>query len=246
MIVLTTLLTSTPDPQRGSTWECDPDLVEMLAASIEANATSPTMLVVLYEGEPTRFVPHNGKVFWEQARFPNGRHVNPYFARWQAYASCIWGWDHVDFLHGFDRSPVWDGEVWCVDATDVELLRQPHSTPSPTAERPVIFAGSEAGTLSSGPGSAWLEDNHPSVRGFATAFPDRPLYNAGILGGDFRQVERVARSLVRLANDADLTDMAAFNLVMHTWPIEPITGDPVHTVFRAEEREHPTAWWRHK
>jgi hypothetical protein len=215
VIVLTTLLTSTPDPQRGTRWACSPMLVESLARSVIHHGYE---LVVLHDESVTGVPMASSR--WEMIE---RGHRNPYFARWEAIAG---------HLRGLD------GPVWCVDATDVEMLRKP----SITHDLDVVFCGSEPTTVD----CRWLVDNHPYTGWVAAAFPRTALLNAGILGGHAETVRRIALAIVGQANNQDQTDMGAFNIALRDADLRVVTGDPVHTAFRADEREHPTAWWRHK
>ena len=147
---------------------------------------------------------------------------NPYHHRW----SVIAGWLA-------DTAP--SGWVWCVDGTDVEMLH----TPWPHMVPGVLYCGSEASTWA----DPWVVENHPSIVGDAD---DRPLLNAGLVGGDAVTVAGLVGDLVAdLAGcAADRTDMAAFNRCAARRRV--VTGDPVHTAFRGYEQNHPCAWWRHK
>ena len=148
---------------------------------------------------------------------------NPYHYRWSLYDEWL-----------ADAGPV--GWVWCVDGTDVEMLHAPWSSMVPG----VLYCGSEPITSVS---AGWLADGHPS---HGATREDRPLLNAGILGGDVVTVRAFVSTLVAelAACGDDLTDMAAFNRVAAGF--EVVTGERVHTSFRGYEHDHPTAWWRHK
>lgn len=214
MIVATTLLTSTPDPQRGMCWEFDPSVLTDLAASVLGHGHE---LVVLTD-QPDKATRLPG-VSW----VPFDRtHNNPYIDRWAAYRDLLAEHAATD-------------QVWCVDASDVVMLHQPG---------PVELAcGSELSTLGS---NGWLHAHHHLARGLAQAHPEWPLLNAGIIGGEVGRVRDVADAVHRLAVDArhELSDMAAFNVAVYSR--RHVTGDPVHTRFKAFESDHPTAWFCHK
>ena len=209
--VVTTLLCSAPDPQRGVHWQPDGRLLDTLAGSITC-----ADLTVLHDTplrSPVPVANYRG--------VPGG--ANPYHHRWAVIA---------DWLATCDAE--W---VWCVDATDVEMLREPWGHMEPG----VIYCGSEDATWS----LPWMVDLHPSIRAVAA---DQPLMNAGLLGGGLSTVRAfcaVMLSELALSPD-DVTDMAAFNraLGLGCWPV--VTGPQVHTRFRHEQRDHPTAWFRHK
>lgn len=210
--VVTTLLCSAPDPQRGVHWQPDGRLLDTLAGSITG-----ADLTVLHDTPLRSPVP-----VANYRAVPGG--ANPYHHRWTVIA---------DWLATCDAE--W---VWCVDATDVEMLREPWGHMEPG----VIYCGSEEGATWSHP---WMVDHHPSIRLVAA---DQPLMNAGLLGGDVDTVRwfvQMIRSYLSLWGAEDLTDMAAFNRTALRFD-DLRTGPQVHTRFRAEERTHPTAWFRHK
>lgn len=228
MIVLTTLLTSTPDPQRGTTWPADPAVAETLISSCQRHDVRP---YVLFD-QPPISTPIGGNWAWVERRHPN-----PYVDRWNAYAAFL------DGLPDLQRR-----QVWCVDASDVELLHPP----GPSAQFWPAMESAGADSLVYGMaehdtelGYAWLRDNHPSVATFDHPLRSRPLYNAGILGGNGLVVRDLARQIAAACGKDDLTDMAGFNRVLRSLPFVA-TGEPIHTRFRANEVDHPTAWWRHK
>ena len=206
--VVTTLLCSAPDPQRGERWQSDGTLLDTLAGSITGADLTVLADSIVYP------LPHCR----ELRHVPAG--ANPYHHRWTVLA---------DWLATCEAE--W---VWCVDATDVEMLHEPWGHMEPG----VIYCGSEPSTEVA---EEWLAENHPSAGGVVG-----PLLNAGILGGDVVTVRAFVSELVAelAACGDDLTDMAAFNRCAVGF--ELVTGEQVHTSFRAEERDHPTAWWRHK
>src|SRR5699024_10445488 len=95
-VVLTCLLTSQGDPQRGKPMSADPKVFATLRKSVGDR------LVVLHTDLDEDTV---RRVRVEQC-------INPYFERWLQYFH--WLRDHPEV-----------GFVWCVDATDVEMLRDP-------------------------------------------------------------------------------------------------------------------------
>ena len=208
MIVLTALLTASPDPQRRKRWVCDPRIVDTLARSVVARGHE---LIVVHD-EPPVTRPRIGE--WVRVV---AQHPNPYFARWFAYRDTI--------------TSAIDGEqVWCVDGSDVELLHDP---------APVELAcGAEPSTVGTEP---WMAQHHPTT---ALLDPSCRLLNAGILGGPALRVRSLAADIADAANTTDLTDMAVFNLVLADHM--PLFDEPVHTVYKAFEHDHPAAWWRHK
>lgn len=145
------------------------------------------------------------------------RHPNVYFDRWHAYRDALAG-----VL----------GDVWCVDGTDVEML----ATPNPGG----LYVGSETHLVA----NPWLVQLHPTIRGWIEAHPRYLLLNAGLAGGDAMLVRDLAAAVAARANETDTTDMGAFNVAAYERSFR--TGPPIHTVYKAEDFDNTTCWWRHK
>lgn len=212
--VVTTLLCAADDPVRHIRWEPDGALLDTLCASVTGAE------VTVLADRPL----HGGQGPAIEVEVPAG--ANPYHHRWAVIA------DWLTTIGGADL-------VWCVDATDVEMLREPWEHMAPGT----LYCGSEDATWS----LPWMVDLHPSIRDVAA---DQPLRNAGLLGGAVPEVrDFVAMVLDDLAGcPEDTTDMAAFNRTVELWACSGpvVTGPQVHTRLRGFEHDHPTAWWRHK
>jgi hypothetical protein len=219
-LVVTTLLTSHVDPQRGDRWPSDISLLDELLDSLAAHDVAA---VVLHD-RPL----HTDRDGVELVAVAAGG--NPYFHRWKVIADLL--------VSPSYRNLIGDDAVWCVDGTDVVMLRPPFSAMTPGA----LHIGSECSTLS----DPWLAPNHPSVRELVAANPDGILYNAGVLGGDRAHVLRFAACLAACDPGQDMTDMGVINDLAHIWPELLVTGEPVHTRFKGYEHDHASAWWRHK
>lgn len=219
MIVLTALLTSVPDPQRGYKWECDPLLVEELARSLDRHGFE---LIVLHDEDPIT-EPKVGR--WQKVE---RQHLNVYFARWFAYRDAL--------------GAVTDAQcriAWCVDGTDVELLNPAAAEPGPDGE---LFVGSELQVV----GNQWLHQLHPSVRPFIEANPRKQLLNAGLVGAELDTLRWFCEQMAERANTTDSTDMGVFNEFAWSHIDRIRTGPPIHTVFKADDRDNTVCWWRHK
>lgn len=116
-VVITTLLTSQPDPQRGAKMQASPDILGQWAASIKGADA-----VVL--ADELKSSPAGASL----VSVPDVK-MNVYFRRWLH----IWQHlrDHAEYRF-----------VWCTDGTDVEMLR----TPWHEMERGKIYVGSEPKT----------------------------------------------------------------------------------------------------
>ncbi len=210
--VLTSLLTSVPDPQRGEKWPADLSLLDGLR-----NSLSSCELVV----------------FADEADGPNVERVdaggNPYTYRWRLVRD--WLAEHDDA-----------GYVWAVDGSDVEMLRGPWTGMWPG----VLYVGSEFVPV----GNEWMVRHHPRSRRFINAFASNQLLNSGIAGGDRATLLAFTTRLCDRLDEVDgldAYDMGAFNEIAWTeFAARMVTGPRVHTVFRANDRSNPFAWWRHK
>lgn len=219
-VVLTCLLTNTPDPARiGKRWQANVQLFGALRRSVLSRGIQ---LVVLNDCLTRPSTP-----LLTFQRVPLGG--NPYFHRWQVIAD--WLDAHLDI----DR-------VWCVDATDVIMLNDPF----PTMQRGVLYSGSEPRRLG-GPDESnrWLRDNHPNFAAFCDAHPEQLFMNPGIVGGDAGLVNAAARLLADAICD-DMTDMGAWQQIVHKFADLIVTGYPIHTEYRAQVKADPLAWWAHK
>lgn len=221
MRIYTALLTGTADPQRGFVWQRDPALVEELAVSVARHGHVLRVLADEHEGDTE--IEGSSAAWFTTTRL----HDNPYFARWCSYEAELGG----------DTSYP-DSPVWLVDGTDVVMLHEP------TVEPGVLYVGSETNPV----GIDWLYRLHPSVQRWIEKDPNRPMMNAGIVGGMASVVLPFVADLANAANDTDTTDMGVFNRVAYSdkWVHRIRTGLPVHTIYKAFEHDHPTAWWRHK
>lgn len=218
-MVITTLFTTLEDPQRaGVTWPEDITVVKKLGISVE----NLVVLTDFYEGVVgnIRYVKVNPLV------------KNPYWARWFAIAK------HLETnLYG---------KVFCVDATDVEMLKNPF----PEMEEGKLYPGDERDqTLSNG----WLRKHHsnPVFYPMYNIKRDSRLLNAGLLGGDHKTVLEFCRLMMilhdRFKGNLGLTDMAGFNFVCYAeFKDRLVYGPLVCTEFKKEERPGDGPWWKHK
>lgn len=227
-VVLTAYLTGQPDPQTGRAWPADTRALNPLIKSLDGRR-----LVVLTDsltGADTARVTYATV----------GAHLSPYFQRW--VAAYQWLRAHPEI-----------GRVWCVDATDVEMLNDPFAAMQPGR----LYVGSEASII----GCAWLREHHRAafLSTFIDAHADRQLLNAGLIGGSRDLVMAFAHDMagiyfdhatrMHVGEDTEtlgLGDMAAFNYLAWTRYADVINyGPQVNTVFKANQRTD-WAWWKHK
>jgi hypothetical protein len=229
--VITCLFTSIPNPMCPGcdNYPSDPEILREWVSSIAAGTEA--------------CVVHDGWIGWpEQVQLqqwkPGGElwqhHVaasdeNLFFQRWRHIRDVISAEDDIDF--------------WFVtDGSDVRMLNEPWAHLDESMD---IYVGSEEEPVS----NKWIVANHPSIRPLAKRSPNRPLMNAGLLGGHRLAVLTFIDLLIARFPECegDLTDMGAFNLVLaEDWSWQAVTGEPVHTPFRAMVREHPVMWFAHK
>lgn len=142
--------------------------------------------------------------------------------------------------------------VWCVDATDVEMLRAPWADMEPGA----LYLGWEPKLV----GDEWMTKHHTATK-VAEAIDrhrHRTLLNAGLIGGDRATVMAFLHGMLRVYFDHQIgaqlggwsgdvgSDMGALNAVAYDqFSSQLRTGPQVATVFRANE-QNGWSWWRHK
>lgn len=219
-IVLSCYFTGVADPQRGNKkWVNDTDGLFTMIESCLRNKIAP---VILYDNRFTDYeLPGVNQVCVKTS-------INPYFQRWISYAEYL-----SANRHNINR-------VWCVDATDVEMLKNPF----PHMRDGVLYCGEEPDTFN----NIWMTRHHTSepFQQEVKKYPNDPLLNAGVLGGPIERVIEVCRKIADYyANNLnkDMTDMAAFNMVLR--PMNPQHGLFVTTPFKSNTK-NSLSWFRHK
>ncbi len=232
-VVLTSLLTSQVDPQRGKPMQATSAMVKALHDSLKHDGR----FVVANTN-----LPDDGTL--TRAELLNvTQHVNPYFDRWVHYFRWL-------------RANPDVGYVWCVDATDVLMMRDPF----PEMEPGVLYMGYEPTTLR----DEWMMGHHPdkTLQEFMTANANAPLLNMGVVGGDRATVMEFAQRVVKFyfddyidfiygwetkrVNDQVSGDMATGNYVARTFFSDRLSFGPhVTNVFKSE-KPTPTSWFKHK
>lgn len=227
-VVITTLLTKLKDPQRGRRMPPSVSLLKALHKSLGGRK-----LVVLHDELSSPELPNT-----EFVKVSSG--LNPYFQRHLA-------------VYQYLRAHPEIGRVWCVDGTDVEMLRDPF----PEMEPGTLYVGSEPSTLR----NSWMLKNHPDtkIQEFFKSHPNYQLLNAGLIGGDRETVMALTHAIVKEFFDdqidwimgweharAGVGDMGFFNVVAYERFADVLSyGSHVNTVFKAEERNE-ISWWKHK
>lgn len=229
-VVITTLLTGFDDPQRpGSKMRASVDMLRSLHRSLKGSK-----LVVIHTDLDGQSLSNTDFVKVKQG-------INPYFER------------HLQ-MYQYLRDNDDIGRVWCVDGTDVEMLRNPFKEMNPG----VLYTGYETKTLR----DEWMLRNHPdtTLQDFMKSNPNTTLLNAGLIGGDRKVVMSFLQKIVKLyfddhidfimgweKNRLGVGDMAALNYIARTEFDDVLSYGPhVCTVFKSEEKNNKTAWFKHK
>lgn len=228
-VIITTLFTKQVDPQRNKHMTADTKLLAALQQSLTGH-----QFVVLHDNLKSPTLGHAEFVQVET-------NINPYFQR------------HLS-IYQYLRDHPEIGRVWCVDGTDVQMLRDPFPEMQPGR----LYLGSEPSTLR----NDWMLKHHPDskIQKFFKANPNLPLLNAGLIGGDRHTVMAFLQAIVKEWFDDHIDfifgwetqrvgvgDMGVLNVVARERFGDQLEHGPhVNTVFKAEEKTNTTAWFRHK
>lgn len=227
-VVLTSLLTSEPDPQRKVKMAADPALLQVWSRSIRG-----AKAVVL--ADELTSAPEGATLVSVPAVS-----MSPYFARWLHIYQHLRAHPEYRF-------------VWCTDGTDVEMLREPWAE----MESGKIYVGSEHKTYSdewiktNHHGKAYSDfiEQHRDepllnagllggIRADIMEFAHtiiRLYYR--IESHRFWKMEKAPTTLV---------DMGAFGVAAKSFGDRIVTGPKVHTVFKTDGIGKEVAYWKHK
>ena len=219
-VVLTHLLTSTPDPQRGVRWPADPTPFLPLVTTTQHHGSR---VVIFHDEDLTENTPA------ETVRV-DGWDEDVYWRRWR---------HTLEWLTHNEPD-----EVFITDGSDVTMLRSPWGHLEPGR----IYVGSEPMPL--GNRWMIRNHPHTELQAFFRDHRRATLYNAGIVGGKRADALAFVTDLVdtydRLRTTGDVgSDMGALNLVAHRWGERVVTGPRVHTTFKAYA-DNGRAWFAHK
>lgn len=221
-ILLTCYFNAVKDPQRDTNFDSSSKMLNPLIDSLK-----DTKLIVLHDclsdkdTEKVKFV-----------KVKTG--INPYFQRWISYRSYLM------------QNKEWIGNVFCIDATDIELLKEPDWNDLGDW----IYTGDEPTTFDDK--GQWMRKNHPNPS-ILSLLNDKgkqyQMLNAGILGGNISNVLDFMRALIdfyALSDNPGVTDMGAFNYIARTVFKDKIRyGREVCTIFKGNER-NDYSWFKHK
>ncbi|HAZ8272822.1 MULTISPECIES: glycosyltransferase family 2 protein [Citrobacter] len=227
-VVITTLLTSQPDPQRGSRMQPDPAALTTWAKSIRgADAVVlADQLTSAPDGAQLVTVPDVA--------------MNVYFRRWLH----IWQHlrDHPEYRF-----------VWCTDGTDVEMLCAPWEEMEPGK----VYVGSEPKTYADTWAKQnhperiyqeFIEQHRNDVMLNAGLLGGTRADVMAFAHGIIRLYYRIEsyRFWKKEQAGAAVGDMLAFGIVAKSLGDRIVTGPRIHTVFKSEGIGKEYAWWKHK
>ncbi|HDW3275911.1 TPA: glycosyltransferase family 2 protein [Enterobacter asburiae] len=227
-VVITTLLTSQPDPQRGKKMQADPNILQHWASSI-AGAKA----VVL--ADELTAPPFDALLF----KVPS-MNMNPYFARWMHIYQHLR--DHPEYRF-----------VWCTDGTDVEMLRAPWEE----MEAGKVYVGSEPKTYADNWAKQnhperiyqeFIEAHRNDVMLNAGLLGGTRADVMAFAHSIIRLYYRIEsyRFWKKEQAGAAVGDMLAFGIVAKSFGDRIVTGPRIHTVFKSEGVGKEYAFWKHK
>jgi len=222
-LVLTVYFTGQPDPQRNRNWTASEEEIEALKNSLESHNAKSVVLNDCFNDT----LPIAGLM--QTARVQTG--LNPYFQRWLSYYQYLRAHPEID-------------NVWCVDATDVIMLRDPFAD----MDEDTLYIGSEPAKLV----NDWLWNNHsiPFLIRFFRINREKTMLNAGLVGGSRELVMQFCLDMVTLFFDhkkeLGVGDMGALQYVAYGKYKDKLSfGDHVNTEFK-KYTDNGIAWWQHK
>ncbi|MEG6218174.1 glycosyltransferase family 2 protein [Enterobacter hormaechei] len=227
-VVITTLLTSQPDPQRGTRMVASPNMLSKWAASLRQCGR-----IALVDELLT--APADVELY----RVPDVK-MNVYFRRWLH----IWQHlrDHPEYRF-----------VWCTDGTDVEMLHEPWDE----MEAGKLYVGSEPKTYADAwarqnhpekPYQDFLDEHRHDVMLNAGLLGGTRADVMAFAHGIIRLYYRIEsyRFWKKEHAGAAVGDMLAFGIVAKSFGDRIVTGPRIHTVFKSEGIGKEYAFWKHK
>lgn len=226
-IVITTLLTSQPDPQRGKKIDADARLLIDWAKSVKGQGVVlADELVDVSKGIDLVRV--------------NDIKMNVYFRRWFHIYQYLR--DHPEFRF-----------VWCTDGTDVVMLRSPFDE----MEHDKVYVGSEAKTyhdvwmINHHPEKIYQDfiNDHKNDIMLNAGLLGGTRENVMLFAHKILQIYYKVESYRFWQKEGDqraVGDMVAFGMVAKSFGNKIVTGAKVHTVFKTEGFGKEYAWWQHK
>ncbi|MGK4567838.1 glycosyltransferase family 2 protein [Flavobacterium sp. 3HN19-14] len=209
------------DAQRNLEWKTDSAVLDPLIKSLKN-----TKLIVLHNCFD---LPNTDNV--EFVRVSSV--VSPYIQRWVSVRKWL-----MDNRKSYEN-------VFCIDSTDVEVLREP----AWDRLKDAIWMGDENDLV----GCNWLVKNHrnPILQDFFKNNSQEILLNCGVIGGSLDNIIELLRQVIDFYGynhlDYGMTEMGIFNYICYTnWRDKMKTGREITTLFKGFETENKTSWFKHK
>lgn len=226
--LITCYFTNCFDFQKGKAWEANKEDLRPLIDSLNG-----VNLVVLNDCFPDK---KEGTVTYKRVETS----ISPYFQRWVSIYQFLQANKDID-------------RAFCIDATDVELLK--NSFHSDLGD--YLYVGDEPGKLN----SEWMRKYHRSrvIQKFIAQYGEFRIMNAGICGGNRELLMQFIHKLlsVHFDNQSDVfykrngavtmdSDMGIFNYVCYRFfAVRVKHGPMVNTEFKAYEyNDH--SFFKHK
>ena len=220
-LVVAHILTSMPDPQRGTQWPKDIGVAQKLVDSVLENSGADILIFTdFYEGD-------FGRV--KYVKYPDG--MSPLF-----YKLFI----TYDYLR---RSKKYKN-IFIVDSNDVEMLHNPF----PHIKDLTLYVGRDVPCIIKD--YDWMiNSSGTSTVNFWARQADFPMVNAGVIGGRADMVMHFLRLFIfwymKYKGDVGERNMPLCNYIFwDKWRYKLEYGKHVTTRFKAYERTN--AWWKHK
>lgn len=227
-VVITTLLTSQTDPQRGVKLEPKQELIAKWSSSIKG--AEAVILADEFEYSPP------GQL---TVKVPNVV-MNVYFRRWL-------------HIYQYLRENPQYRFVWCTDGTDVEMLHEPWAEMEPGR----LYVGSEPKTYADAWATA-SHTERPYAEFIAAHRNDLMLNAGllgGTRDDVMAYAHAIVRIWYRTESNRFwgkekgkpcVGDMIAFGMVGYQQRDKLVTGPRINTVFKTNGIGKECAWWQHK
>lgn len=227
-VVITSLLTGQPDPQRQQKLQPDASLLQQWCNSVQG-----AKRIVL--ADELSFPPDGA----ELVNVPVVK-MSPYFARWLHIYQHLR--EHPEYRF-----------VWCTDGTDVQMLREPWEE----MEEGKIYVGSEAKTYAdvwmqrNHHGSIYrnfmLKHQRETLlnAGLLGGSREDVMNFAHHILRIYYRIE--SHRFWKMETEKETPfDMCAFGIVAKSMGDKVVTGPLVHTVFKTYGFGKELSWWMHK
>lgn len=221
-IVLTSYFTGFNDTQRNKTWSPNINDIKKLIDSCTYNLVDIVVLNNCFDSYDFQ------NVTYKRVEAT----LNPYFQRWISQYQYLRDHPEIDY-------------VWCVDATDTELLKDPFKK----QVKGKLYLGYEPKFVA----SEWMLGNFKQncYTSMFSTYGGKTLLNCGVIGGSREDVMALMHDMLGFYSDhagnVGPFEMGMFNYVVwNNWRDKIIYGPAVTTIFKGFENNNVKAIWRHK